>query len=322
MNKKGITALVFLTLLIFTSSVFIGPKLIDPFRMDKVAREIIISIRLPRIIISILVGAALGSSGAILQGMLRNPLADPYILGLSSGSALMAVVSLLFDNIFFGLFTLPMLAFLGAIAAGAAVGALGQKKGNLLPERLLLAGVGLGFLFSAVLMLVMSLSTDEGLRRATFWLFGDLSMADWTLIPYGIAFILLGFGLSLWRAKALNALMLGDEVAYSLGFSPSKERWVLFLAVGLMTASSVSLGGVVGFIGLLVPHIIRSFIGADNRILIPMSALAGGALLCAADTIGRTVVAPTELPAGVITAIIGAPYFLYLLKKKDLLGVS
>ncbi len=322
MNKKGIVALVFLSILIFTLSVFIGPRLIVPFKLDETAKEIIISIRLPRIIVSILVGAALGSTGAILQGILRNPLADPYILGLSSGAALTAALGLLFNNMFLGLFTLPAFAFLGAIAAGIAVGTLGQKKGNLLPERLLLAGVGLGFLFSAVLMLAMILSTDEGLRRATLWLFGDLSMADWPLIPYGLAFILLGFGLSLWRAKGLNALMLGDEVAYSLGFSPSKERWILFIASGLMTAASVSLGGVVGFIGLLIPHIIRSFVGSDNRVLIPMSALAGGALLCAADTIGRTVAAPMELPSGIITAIIGAPYFLYLLKKKDLLGAS
>ncbi|MDA8091518.1 MAG: iron ABC transporter permease [Nitrospiraceae bacterium] len=322
MNKKGIVALVFLSILIFTLSVFIGPRLIVPFKLDETAKEIIISIRLPRIIVSILVGAALGSTGAILQGILRNPLADPYILGLSSGAALTAALGLLFNNMFLGIFTLPAFAFLGAIAAGIAVGTLGQKKGNLLPERLLLAGVGLGFLFSAVLMLAMILSTDEGLRRATLWLFGDLSMADWPLIPYGLAFILLGFGLSLWRAKGLNALMLGDEVAYSLGFSPSKERWILFIASGLMTAASVSLGGVVGFIGLLIPHIIRSFVGSDNRVLIPMSALAGGALLCAADTIGRTVAAPMELPSGIITAIIGAPYFLYLLKKKDLLGAS
>lgn len=321
MNKKWVVIIVSSSLLIFVASLFIGPTPTIPFRLNKIAIEIIMDVRLPRILVSILVGAALGSSGAILQSMLRNPLADPYILGISSGSALLAAGSLLLCGFFsFGLLTLPALAFTGAIGAGIAVGIFGQKKGVLMPGRLLLAGVGLGFLFSAVLMLAMSLSQAEGLQRATFWLFGDLSMADWPLIPYGFAIILTGLGISMWRAKALNALMLGDEVAYSIGFSPSKERWILFLSVGFMTASSVSLGGVIGFIGLLVPHIVRSFVGSDNRIVVPMSAIAGGAFLCAADTIGRTIVAPNEIPAGIITAIIGAPYFLYLLKRKDTLG--
>lgn len=319
MNKK-IAVIVGLSVLIFIASLFIGPTPTIPFRLNKIAIEIIMDVRLPRILISILVGAALGSCGAILQSMLRNPLADPYILGISSGSALLAAGSLLLGGFSWSILTLPALAFAGAVGAGTAVGIFGQKKGVLQPERLLLAGVGLGFLFSAVLMLAMSISPAEGLQRATFWLFGDLSIADWSLIPYGFTIILIGFGISLWRAKALNALMLGDDIAHSLGFSPSKERWIMFISVGLMTASSVSLGGVVGFIGLLVPHIARSFVGSDNRTLIPVSAIAGGAFLCAADTIGRTVIAPNEIPSGIITAIIGAPYFLYLLKKRDILG--
>src|SRR3990167_5208323 len=125
----------------------------------------------------------------------------------------------------------------------------------------------------------------------------------------------------LWRVKGLNALILGDEIAYSLGFSPFKERLILFISVGLMTASSVSLGGIVGFIGLLIPHIVRYFVGSDCRFLLPLSALAGGILLCMADTIGRTIMSPTEIPAGIITAIIGAPYFLYLLRRKEIMGV-
>jgi iron complex transport system permease protein len=265
-------------------------------------------------------GLALGASGAILQGILRNPLADPYILGISSGAALMAVGGLLFRMTVFGSFTVPVLAFIGAIITGGVVGALGYKRGGIWPERLLLAGVGLGFLFTAILLLMLSISTDAGIRRAMHWIFGDLSLTDWSLIPYGTIFILIGLFFSLWRAKGLNALILGDDIAYSLGFSPFRERLILYLSVGLMVASSVSFGGVVGFVGLLMPHIVRFLVGSDARILVPLSALTGGALLCIADTIGRTIMSPMELPSGIITAIIGAPYFLYLLRKKEILG--
>jgi iron complex transport system permease protein len=303
-------------------SLLAGPKIINPFTMDDVARQILISIRLPRVLVALLMGSALGASGAVLQGILRNPLADPYILGISSGAALTAVIGLLVGSTVFGLFTIPIFAFTGALITGVIVGAMGFKRGGLWPERLLLAGVGLGFLFSAILMMILSVSTDEGLRRAVLWVYGDLSMADWSLIPYGLIFICAGFFMSIWRAKGLNALILGDDIAYSLGFSPNKERSLLFVSVGLMTASSVSLGGIVGFVGLLIPHIIRFLIGSDGRILIPLSALAGGTLLCVADAIGRIAMAPMELPSGIVTAIIGAPYFLYLLRRKDVLGES
>jgi iron complex transport system permease protein len=190
----------------------------------------------------------------------------------------------------------------------------------MLPERLLLAGVGLSFLFSAVLMLLISMSSSEGIRRAVLWIFGDLSIADWSMIPYGVVFITAGLCISIFRAKALNALMLGDDLAHSLGFSVHKERLLFFISVSLMTSASVSLGGTIGFIGLLIPHIVRFITGADSRILIPLSAVCGGAFLCISDLIGRSIVSPMEIPSGIITAIIGSPYFLYLLRKKDVLG--
>jgi iron complex transport system permease protein len=318
--KKRTVLFIIIVLLVFVGSVFTGPEMINPFSLTPVDKTIVLSIRLPRVIISILMGAALGASGAVLQGFLRNPLADPYILGLSGGAALLAIIGIMLGSMVFGIFTIPLFAFLGSIATGVMVGFMAYKRGGLWPERLLLAGVGLGFLFSAVLMLLMSISSDEGLRRAIHWIFGDLSMSDWSLVPYGVVIIIIGLMLSLWRAKALNALMLGDEIAYSLGFSPSKERFILFVSVCLLTAASVSLGGVVGFIGLLMPHIVRFIWGADNRGVIPLSAVLGASMLCLADTIGRTVVAPMELPSGIITAIIGAPYFLYLLRKQEVLG--
>jgi len=313
-----IVALFFLVLVL---ALFLGPTVISPFAVDPTSREILFSIRAPRVVVAALLGMALGASGAVLQGMLRNPLADPYILGISSGASLSAALGILGGLTFLGEFTIPVLAFIGAIITGSIVGMMGWKRGGLWPERLLLAGVGLSFLFSALLMLIMSVSSDEGIRKAILWIFGDLSMSDWSRIPYGLAFVLAGIILSGTKAKALNALILGDEFAHSLGFTPHRERFILFVAVGLLTAASVSLGGMIGFIGLLVPHIIRFFMGSDGRVLIPASALVGGALLCVADLISRSVIPPMELPAGIITALIGSPYFLYLLRRKNVLGV-
>jgi iron complex transport system permease protein len=319
--KGRLFVIIFIPLAVFGLSLVLGPRIINPFSMDETSREILFSIRAPRSIVALLMGMALGASGAVLQGILRNPLADPYILGISSGASLSAAIGIILGLTFLGTFTIPVLAFAGAILTGSIVGMMGWKRGGLWPERLLLGGVGLSFLFSALLMLMLSISSDEGLRRATLWIFGDLSMSDWSRVPYGVVFVLGGMLLSMVRAKALNALILGDELAHSLGFSPKAERFILFVSVGLMTSASVSLGGMIGFIGLLVPHMIRFFAGSDGRVLIPASAFMGGALLCVADFVSRSILPPMELPAGVITAIIGAPYFLYLLRRKNVLGL-
>ena len=320
MSQVRIVILLIVAVFIVSCSVFLGPRIITPIGLSDTDREILVSIRLPRVLVAMLMGMALGASGAVLQGILRNPLADPYILGISSGASLSAAFGIIGGLTFLGAFTIPVLAFIGAVVTGGIVGVMGWKRGGLWPERLLLAGVGLSFLFSALLMLMMSISTDEGLRRAMLWIFGDLSMSDWQRVPYGLVFVLVGIVLSAVRAKALNALILGDEFAHSLGFAPQRERFILFVSVGLMTAASVSLGGMIGFIGLLMPHIMRFFIGSDSRMLIPASAFGGGALLCIADLISRSLLPPMELPAGVVTAIIGAPYFLYLLRRKDVLS--
>jgi iron complex transport system permease protein len=307
--------------LILVLALFAGPRMINPFHMSGTEREILFSIRLPRVVVAMLMGMALGASGAILQGVLRNPLADPYILGISSGASLAAALGLMSGFYFFGSLSVPLTAFIGAVLVSLLVGAFGWKRGGLWPERLLLAGIGLNFLFSAVLMLLMSVSSDDGLRRVVLWMFGDLSMADWTLIPSASIFVIAGLIIALWRSKALNALILGDEFAYSLGFAVQRERLIMFGAMALMTSASVSLGGTIGFIGLLMPHIARFLLGADSRVLIPASAVAGGAFLCLADLIGRSILPPLELPSGTVTAIIGAPYFLYLLRRKDVLSI-
>jgi ABC-type Fe3+-siderophore transport system permease subunit len=319
--KARVMLIVLVFFLIFGGSLIIGPRIINPLALDDTTREVLYSIRTPRSVVAVLMGMALGASGAVLQGILRNPLADPYVLGISSGASLAAAVGILGGFTFLGGFTVPVLAFAGALVTGTMVGILGWRKGGLLPERLLLAGVGLSFLFSALLMLIMSISSDEGLRRTMLWIFGDLSMSQWSRIPYGLFFILAGLTISSVRAKALNALILGDEFAHSLGFAPHRERVLLFISVGLMTSASVALGGMIGFIGLLIPHMIRFFLGSDSRLVIVGSALGGGALLCIADVISRTAMSPMELPAGVITALIGSPYFLYLLRRKNIFGL-
>lgn len=321
MSKIKISMLLIISLLIVLLSLFFIPRVINPFALGDVEKEIVLSVRFPRVVVAVLMGMALGASGAVLQGILRNPLADPYILGISSGASLSAAFGLLSGSYFFGKFTIPLSALIGASIVSILVGFFGWRRGGIWPERLLLAGVGLSFLFHAVLMLIISTSADERLGRAMFWIFGDLSMADWSLIPYGLVFIISGLFISLFRSKALNALILGDELAHSLGFSIHRERLLLFISICLMTAASVSLGGIVGFIGLLIPHIMRFFIGADSRFLVPASAIGGAVLLCTADLIGRSMMPPMEIPSGIITAIIGAPYFLYLLRRRDVLGI-
>jgi len=321
MRKVRLPTFLIAAAVILVLALFAGPRAINPFSLSETERQILRSIRLPRVGVGLLMGMALGAPGAILQGVLRNPLADPYILGISSGASLAAALGLLSGFYFFGSMSVPLTAFIGAVLVSGLVGAFGWKRGGLWPERLLLAGIGLNFLFSAVLMLLMSITSDEGLRRAVLWMFGDLSMADWSLIPTALVFIVIGLGISLFRSRALNALILGDEFAYSLGFAVQRERLILFGAMALMTSASVSLGGTIGFIGLLMPHIVRFLLGSDSRFLVPASAVAGGAFLCFADLIGRSLMPPMELPSGTVTAVIGAPYFLYLLRKKDVLSV-
>lgn len=300
---------------IIIASTASGPRFLNPFRLDRETSQTLLAIRLPRTAVALVMGGALGASGAILQGIFRNPLVDPYILGISSGASLAASIGLMFGLSLFTL-SVPILAFIGALITGAMVVILGRGWKGLQPNRLLLAGVGIGFFLSAVLMLVMTISMDDGLKRAILWLSGDLSMVDWELVPAGLFFILIGFGLGLSRYKGLNALTLGDDIAFSLGFNPTRERLVLFIAASLMTAASVSVGGVVGFIGLVVPHIVRRHVGSDASVVLPLSVVAGGTLLTLADAIGRTVAAPLELPAGVIVALIGSPYFIFLLGKE------
>jgi len=301
-------------------SLSVGPRLINPFNPDRLQLNILLELRLPRVIVALLMGAGLGASGAVLQGVFRNPLADPYVLGTSSGAALAAAFGLL---VFRGAtaLTVPCLAFGGAFLTIIVVGLLGRDGWGVARERLLLAGVGVSFFLSAILMLMMSLASADGVKRALFWMAGDLASSDWTLVPAASVLMLTGFGLALSRARGLNALALGDETAFGLGLEPGRERTLLVLSASLLTAASVALGGIVGFVGLIVPHGVRSLAGADAGRVVPLSALGGGMLLCLADALGRSVLPPLEIPAGVVTALIGAPWFLVMLRRSTAGGI-
>lgn len=296
------------------------PSYFNPFTESETSNIILYDIRLPRILTCLLIGASLGASGAVLQAIFKNPLADPYILGISSGAALLAVLGLAMTTVISSIYMIPLLAFLGALLTGLAVGLLAIKKGRLLPERLLLAGIGMGFLLTSMLMFVLTVATSEKIRRAMLWVYGDLSASTYDLLPITLVLVAFGMFIIFKKSNSINALVLGDESAFSLGFNPEKERIILFSAVSLITGVSVAIGGIIGFIGLLMPHIVRFIAGANAKLLIPLSALAGAVTLCIADTIGKTIISPVEIPAGIVTALLGAPYFLYLLKKKDILG--
>jgi iron complex transport system permease protein len=314
MKARHVLCAVLLVGIVFVLCLAAGPRLINPFTRDPLQMHILLELRLPRIFVALLMGAGLGTAGAVLQGVFRNPLADPYVLGTSSGAALAAAFGLLAAE---GgtIWTVPALASGGAFLTSFVVGLLGRDGSGVARERLLLAGVGVSFLLSAVLMLLMTLASADGVKRALFWMSGDLAGADWRLVPPALVLLLLGFVLALVRVRALNALALGDEAAFGLGLEPGRERIMLVLAASLLTAASVALGGIVGFVGLIVPHGVRALVGADATRVLPLSALGGGVLLCLADTVGRTIVPPLEIPAGIVTALIGAPWFLVLLRR-------
>jgi iron complex transport system permease protein len=277
------------------------------------ATSIIRGIRLPRILLAMLVGAALGVSGTALQALLRNPLADPYVLGISSGAALGAIIALWVGGRVAA--ASPAAAFAGALATMAWVYLLGRRAGRLASYTLVLAGVVTASFLSAVILFVLTLLSTRDVRGIAFWLMGDLSVVTDAQLRVLFPIVLLGVSALYLFAKDLNILLLGEEEAAHLGVNVARVETATYLLASLLTGVAVSVSGAIGYLGLLVPHLGRMAVGTDHRTLLPVSALGGAIVLVVSDTLARTVVAPGELPVGAVTAVAGAPVFIYLLRR-------
>ncbi|MBI5301249.1 MAG: iron chelate uptake ABC transporter family permease subunit [Chloroflexi bacterium] len=281
---------------------------------------ILFDIRLPRVVLAGLVGIALATSGATYQGLLRNPLADPYLIGVSSGAALGATIAIVFSVEFAG--ALPLFAFLGAIGATFGIYALAQSDGRATPTTLILAGVALGAFLSAITSFLMFRS-DSAFRsfQIIAWMMGSFSLSNWQQVLILLPYLALGWFVLFLHARYLNVLQLGETQAQQLGVPVERVTLTLVVATSLVTAAAVAVSGLIGFVGLIVPHAVRLVWGPDHRFLLPMCALLGAMFLIIADTLARTLLAPSELPVGIITAFCGAPFFLYLLRRKrEVLG--
>ncbi|MCW4855340.1 FecCD family ABC transporter permease [Enterobacter mori] len=285
---------------------------------DEALRQIWLTIRLPRVLLALVIGGSLALAGCVMQGLFRNPLADPGLLGISSGAALAVALWVVLPLSLPALVMLyaPMLAaFLGALAATVAIFLLSQQRNSSL-SRLLLVGIAINALCGAAVGVLSWVSNDAQLRQLSLWGMGSLGQAQWStllaVIPLMVPTVLV-----IWRlANALNVLQLGDEEAHYLGVDVAVVQRILLLCSALLVAAAVAVSGVIGFVGLVVPHLMRMWLGADHRAAIPGSVLAGASLLLVADTAARTLVAPAEMPVGLLTSLLGAPWFLWLIFRR------
>jgi iron complex transport system permease protein len=274
---------------------------------------ILLDLRVPRILLAASVGASLAAAGAGYQALLRNPLAEPYLLGISNGAAVGTMIAL----VFLGkqALTRSLMAFVGALCATFVVYRLARGRTGASPERLILAGVIVTTFLSSAIVFITTLMDATRIRSFNFWLLGDLSGSTSSLLLVGISAALIGTTVLAAHGRALNLMMLGERDAFDLGVEVGRVRLIVFLAASLLVGASVASSGSVGYVGLVVPHLVRLSVGSDNRTTIPAAALAGALFVIVADTVARTVIAPRELPVGAITALIGAPLFIYLLRR-------
>ncbi len=276
---------------------------------------VITGIRLPRILLAGMAGAALGVAGATYQGLFRNPLADPYLIGVAQGAALGAVFGFLVPWTFLGGYLIPVLAFLGALVSVSIVYLI-AKVGKTLPvTTLILAGVAIGSFLISVMSYITLISADK-MPGILSWLMGRFSLANWQQVGLIAPFLLIGLVVIFLFARPLNAMQLDEEQAEQLGINVERTKLILIAASTLVTAAAVCFVGTIGFVGIIVPHAVRLIWGPDHRTLLPLSALTGALLLILADTASRTLIPPTEIPVGIITAFLGAPFFLFLLRRK------
>lgn len=277
---------------------------------------ILFSVRLPRILFAGIVGASLSVSGVVFQALLRNPLADPYVLGISGGSALGAIIGIVLGAGSFYL-GVPFLAFCGALVTVFLVFIVaGGSRGLMLDNSLLLAGVVVNSFFSAAILFALSIVNSMELHSISFWLMGDLSGAALKETAGAALCLFIGFGILYAQARKLNLMVQGEETAMQLGVNVRATKYALLIVTSLMTSVAVSLAGIIGFVGIMVPHMMRLVFGSDHRLLLPAAALFGASFLVVADTLARILLAPAELPVGVITALCGAPYFIFLMRRK------
>lgn len=283
--------------------------------------HIIWNIRMPRILMAIVSGSGLAVSGAVMQAVVRNPIADPYVLGVSSGASAGAAVALLMPSalLFHGGASVTAMAFLGAMTASAAVYALAYSRASrsINPTSLILAGTAVAAILGAVTNLLVFLArSKDSISSIYYWQMGSLASSQWGDLPIPVLIVALGETVTLLYAKRMNLLMIGEEDARALGLNVRAVRLVLMGCSSLMVAAIVSNTGIIGFVGLMIPHIVRLFVGSDNTKVVPLSAVTGAIFLILADTAARTIFGSTELPIGIVTAFTGAPFFLYLMGKK------
>lgn len=294
----------------------VHPALADP-TWSPVRETIVIDVRLPRVLLCAVVGAGLSVCGMALQALVRNPLADPMLLGVSSGATVGAVLVVVFQLTLFGTFSLPLAAFIGALVALVAVYLLARSGGRMTTLRLVLAGVAMAEVLSALAnFLVITSGDPHKTQSALRWMLGGLAGTTWTQVWIPATAVLAGTAVLFGVSRPLNLLLAGEEAAAALGLDVHRFRATLFALVALMIGTIVAVSGSIGFVGLIMPHVVRLLVGADHRRALPAAALLGAAFLIAADLAARTVITPEEIPVGVLTALVGGPFFLWLMRRR------
>ena len=305
--------LVLLLVIVLIGAAMLGAERLPLFDLNEQQRSILYDIRLPRILLGACVGASLAIAGAGLQSLLRNPLAEPYLLGVSNGAALGTMLAFVFFQSLE--ITRPLLAFAGAGLATFAVYRMARGRAGMNVERLVLSGVIVTTFLSSVIVMLTTLLDAAKLRSFTFWLLGDLSQATRNGVYLSLGAVIIGTVVLTSQARALNLMMVGERDAFDFGVEVGRVRMLVFGASSLVVGAAVAASGSVGYVGLIVPHLVRLSVGSDNRLVVPFSAVAGAIFVVFADTVARTAIAPRELPVGAVTALIGAPMFIYLLRR-------
>ncbi|ODT07702.1 MAG: ABC transporter permease [Mesorhizobium sp. SCN 65-20] len=278
--------------------------------------SIVWDVRAPRVILGATVGASLAIVGAALQSVTRNPLADPHLLGVSSGAALGAILALLHAGMVFGAITVPIFAFAGALAATGLVLTVANFTGAHTAGQLVLAGVAVSFIITAAGNLLIFLADPRATHTVIFWMLGGLGLAQWPQLPYPLVALAAGGCFLFVQARKLNAMTLGDESATALGIPAKRYRLLVFVVCAVLTGSAVAYSGVIAFVGLMIPHLVRLVIGGDYRRVLPLSALVGGIFLVIADMAARTVMPPQDMPLGILTGLIGGVAFVALMRRR------